>query len=385
MNKLEKFSLNSSLKAGDIFINECFYPIVQEKYITFDCTSNIQSISYDHWQEVIDFIKPHLDKKNIDIIRVGNESGNPIDGVIDHRNKTFNQESYIISKSSLHFGTSELHSLVAGKYGTPQVRLFSPFKPSTYPLKNSEKNLFIDSDRQGTIPISSPQDPRKLINNISPAEVAFSILNKLKIKNDLNNLHHLYAGKLSHVKTIEIVPDFTPDKSFLNKALVNIRADLNFDEQSIYGFSLDRKLGIITNKPFSKELLSAIRSSVSRISVNADDGLDQEFLDNLKALNIKYEIFSSKRDGLSSLRLDYIDESIEYYPKTTKKEIDFDIDSSYDMLMRSSKILISKNGKFASKAHWIVGKELNSGLENIIDTSDFWEDLDFMHIYKQEK
>jgi hypothetical protein len=381
MNKLERFSLSSALKARDIFINECFFPIVQEKYITLDASADNQSLTYRHWQEVIDLIQPFLKNLDVGIVRVGSASGDPIDGVIDHRGKGFNQEAYILSKSMLHFGSSRTLSLAAYHFETNQVCLFSSFDSKTFPLKKREGDRFIDSDKKGKVPMYSDVDPEQTINNISPAIVSENILASLNIKNNISEFKHLHGGNLSHVKTVEVVPDFSPDPSFLSQSLVNLRADLFFDEQNTFHFAQNRKLGIITDRPFSSNLLLSIRNSISRISINADNGIEGEFILALKELNIPYEIFVSKKELLPKLRLEYIDEVIEHYPRKTKKDIDFCFDPSYNMLVRSSKILVSKGKRFASKAHWITGQELTTGLQQLIDTSDFWEDCDFMNIY----
>ena len=381
MNKLERFSLTSALKPRGIFINECFFPIVEEKYVTLDASLDNQSLAYRHWQEVIDLIHPFLKKLNMSIVRVGHASGDPIDGVIDHRGKGFNQEAYILSKSTLHFGSSRTLSLTAYHFETNQVCLFSSIESKAFPFKKRGGDKFIDSDKKGKIPSYSDTDPENTISNISPAIIAENILTALGIENNISELNYLFSGPLSHVKTIEVVPDFNPDPSFLPQSLVNLRADLFFDEQNTFHFAQNRKLGIITDQPFSENFLLSTRGSISRISINADGGIEEKFISNLKKLNIPYEIFVSKKEPLSELRLEYIDEVIEYYPKKTKKDLDFCFDPSYDMLVRSSKILVSKGKRFASKAHWITGQELTADLQQLIDTSDFWEDADFMNIY----
>lgn len=383
MNKLEKFALHSALQPSDTFINECFTPITVDKFISFDASIEKPSYSYNHWQEVIDFISPSLKEKGISILRIGDSKGHPIDGVIDYRGKSFNQDSYIISKSLLHFGCSDLLSFVSKHFNKKQVKLFSAFNSTDFPFEKTDRDVFIDSDKKGFNPTYSDHDPRDSINTISPSLVASKILDSIGVESELGELERVYHGHLSHVKTIEIIPDFTPDPNFLANSLINLRADLNFDEQSIFNFaSSRRKLGIITKKSFSKELVQAIRPSLNRITINATNGLDYDFVKFLKKLNINYEIFVDNDSNLSKVRLDYIDETIEHYPKKLKKDVDIEIDSGYTMLMRSSKLLISKGNTYPSKAHWIVGETINPGLQKVIDTEDFWEDSDFMNIYK---
>ena len=63
MNKIEKISLGSALKPSKPYVNFCFYPLLFDKYVTIDIDSSNQSIYYDHWQEVVDIIKPFWKKK----------------------------------------------------------------------------------------------------------------------------------------------------------------------------------------------------------------------------------------------------------------------------------------------------------------------------------
>ena len=128
MNKHERFSLHSALKVGKPFFNECFFPIVHDKYITFEASPLSQALDYKNWQEVIDFIKPFLDKEGIKILRLGHPKSPEITGVIDHRGKGFNQDSYIISKSLLHLGSEKTLSLTSYHFNVKQVCLFSSFE-----------------------------------------------------------------------------------------------------------------------------------------------------------------------------------------------------------------------------------------------------------------
>jgi hypothetical protein len=188
---------------------------------------------------------------------------------------------------------------------------------------------------------------------------------------------------MSHIKTIEAVPDFSPSSSLLKNSLINLRADLSFDEQHIFNFSQQRHLGLITKTALSEGLIFSIRNSLQRVSVNIDDGLDDIFLKNLKKFSIPYELFTTKKDNLTALRLKYIDETIEFF-EVKKKPIAFEDKSDTLLQVRSSKILLSKTGSFPTKAHWILNEKSTSNFVSYIDSSDFWEDQDFLNIYEQK-
>ena len=52
--------------------------------------------------------------------------------------------------------------------------------------------------------------------------------------------------------------------------------------------------------------------------------------------------------------------------------------------MKTSKIIISNGKKYATKAHWVIGKTMDDKNQDIIDTSDFWSDLDHYVIYRKD-
>ena len=317
MNKIEKISLGTALKPSKPFVNFCFYPLLFDKYVTIDFDSSIQSLCYDHWQEVVDIIKPYLDKSGIKILRIGSNKGYPIEGVHDYTEKTFNQNSYILKKSILHFNSNNFMSILCSQINTPFVSLFAGFESSLFPFKKTSNSIFIDSPKEKSPSLSHFESP-KTINLIDPIEISKSILDYLKIEHELNGIKRVFNGEMSHIKTIEAVPDFSPRPSLLANSLVNLRADLHFNESNIYQFSQGRQLGLITNQPLSEELLLSIRSSLQRISVNINDGIDDKFLLNLKKIGIKYELFASNESALKDLRLKYINETVDFFEKKKK-------------------------------------------------------------------
>lgn len=384
MNKLEKISLHSALKTSKPSINLCFFPIPFDRYITFEYFSKDQSKDYKFWQDVVDFISPFLDAENIKILRIGDSNKKQIDGVYEYTNKTFGQNAYLISKSMLHFNSNSCLSLVANQLNIPLVCLFSSLPSSFFPFKKGKKDHFIDSPQDGKNRTFAKSESPKTIDNISPSEIASAILKSLGIKNELSSLNKVFSGDMAHIKTIEIIPDFMPSPDLMANSLINVRADLFLDENLLFAFSQNRRMGIITDKPLSENLLLSIRSSLQRISVNCDGGLDPTFLKNLKKFGIHYELFTSVKEGLSEIRLNNIDETIEFYEKK-KKPIDFSIKDDYTLSVKSSKILISKGKSYASKAHWITDQPSSTELQSFIDTSDFWEDSDFLTIYESKK
>jgi len=160
--------------------------------------------------------------------------------------------------------------------------------------------------------------------------------------------------------------------------------DLHFDENNVFQFAQGRKLGIILNKPLSSDFCQAARNSIARITLDVTDGVDLNFLKILKKLQIPYELFVKDSSKLQSLRLENMDEEISLFERKTKKDLDSSAVICNNAIMKSSKILISNGKRFASKAHWVLNKEISSEYQEVIDNSDFWEDLDYYIIYNKE-
>ena len=389
MNKLERYSLHSGLKISKPFIENCFYPITHDKYVTFNTSSKIQSKHYDLWQEVVDLLTPYFKENGIKILQLGEKKDPAIEGVYDYRGSlNFNQASYVLKKSMLHFNVCDHLSYVSYNSNVPSVVLFS----------NELSDSFCSFDKGGLnknfIPLDSPKklgcsyspvEIPKTINDISPALVANKILDNLNIKNDLNLLDPIHIGSNYHIRIVEFVPDFVPPADLLKNSIINVRADYYFDQENIFHLSRGRKLGVITAEAFSDDLCFAIKDSLARVSIEVDNIDLNKFLKTLKNLKIPYELFTYDRENLNKIRLANIDEKIQLYERKSRKDLDVSIDANHNMLFKSSKILISNGQKFASKAHWIEGKDLNDDAsKSIIDCPDFWEGSDYYIIYNKE-
>ena len=242
MNKIERYSLHSGLKISEPFVNDCFFPIVHEKYICFSVEADIESKKYDYWQEVINLIYEPLLSKDIKIIQIGCEKSKVIDKVYSSRGlANFNQKSYIIKKSLLYFGADGHRVHLSSFHNKPFVSLYShessdcakPYWPS-----NSDCALIDSPKEEGkTASLNLSENP-KSINKISPFEIAENILNLLNIENDLKDCSLVHVGENFHIPTVEIVPDFEPSPNFLSNSLVNVRMDLSHNE-TIYFYCLE--------------------------------------------------------------------------------------------------------------------------------------------------
>ncbi len=81
MHILESYALQNDLKIDKPSVFERFFPLAVEDYITLDTSSlGTASLTYDHWQQVIDLIHPILEAKKIFIVQLGDKSDKPLTG-----------------------------------------------------------------------------------------------------------------------------------------------------------------------------------------------------------------------------------------------------------------------------------------------------------------
>lgn len=369
MNQLERYSLHSALKPKSFFWEENYFPLVSKKYITIDSSPDRNGNSYFDWIELIGILHPFLSKLNIDIVLIGEHIDNiPKDfNVLNFTKLNLNQNLYICNRGLLHISLPGYINHVLSQNNKNCISLF----------KNNGSQFFCDKHRDTHFKIESVSN----INQINPYHIAETALKFLQV--DFINPYEnsFFAGYLSNTKTLEIIPDFIPDQNFFPQSVINIRADLNFNEQNIFHFCQGRAAGIICSNEFSTELLHALHGQQIRFSISLNKSISIKYLRQLSSFGFKFDLFTHNQNELYDLRLNYIDYNVEFYKLKTKKDLDKSINICNNTIFKSSKVLYSKNKKFASKAHWILNQELSSDFNQIVDTKDFWCDLDFMHIY----
>jgi len=141
MHSVDKLSLNSGLKPDEPFILEELFPLPFERYILLHM-ENIPSRNYHYYQDVVDILRPMLDKEGIRIIQVGDNVPYKLDETVSLiGGLTTSQLAYMIRNSMLVICTSEFVSQVAGHYDTKIVQLFSdsdsPYSGSYFSKKEN--------------------------------------------------------------------------------------------------------------------------------------------------------------------------------------------------------------------------------------------------------
>jgi hypothetical protein len=381
----EEYAKSLGVRIGKPIISEHFYPIVSNNYITFH-TNNKKSPArhYDLWKIVFELIKGKLSENNIDIIQVGG-ADDPVYPECDYDtlNATFKQMSYIMKGTKLHLGIDSLPVHLASLYDRPIVGLYSNLYPEcSKPIWNkSSKTIQLAPDFSETKPSFRDNEDPKRVNEIYPEAIAKAVLDSLEIENDLDTYETLNIGKHYFNKIIEIVPNFIPTEEFNFKNLINLRCDYELLEESL-PYWLSRRVNLMINKAIDINLVYRARQNIKGMTIFiGDESINEEYLKMLSKLNINYNLISKDKEKISDLRLKFFDYTVEEYSPKIKKDLDFTENVCDNTFYHSNKTLISNNKKYYSKAAWKINLETTDDRQQLIDSKEFWEEVEHMNIY----
>jgi len=385
MHFVESLAVGAGLKSSRPFIEDSFFPIVPEKYITF-CTENHQSKQWDHFQEYLDIISPILQKNNISIIEIGSNDVK-LNGQINLKKVTGpNHWSYIIKKSLLHVGPENFISQIASFHNRPFIAFFSNTDPEyCAPLWSKPENqTLIQADLKSKKPSFLGEEPVKTINTIPAERVAHETLNLLGIENDFNKYEIINIGHSFKQTLIEIVPDFLPEPNFFPKSLINIRMDYYFNESALPNFCNQRKVAIVSDREININLLLNIKPSLENVFFKVDENSNENYFKQLKEIGIPFSLIAKRESDLQATRLKFFDWEVQEDIPATKKDLD-NIDKICDTTCyKSSRNIFSKDGQFSSKSSF--DKKIKKHKDQlIIDEDEFWEDSSYFKLYNLKK
>lgn len=387
MNRIESFALQSALKIERPFINESFFPISHDKYITFNNGSQADAKKYPLIQDAINLINPYLEKNNIGLYQLGvpgEETYQECNVLVGGTN--LNQASYILSRSSLHFGVDGVLNHIASSYHKPVVALYSGLPASVCsPYFNKEDNLVnLSGLARDALPSYNENEPSKTINKIMPEEVAYHILKLLNIDNTLHLYKTIFIGDMYNSPIIECVPDFSPDATFFPQSMVHVRMDYHFDEKQIPNFANGRKVAIITKDPIQDKYLLAAKDNISMITYRIDERSDPDFVQRCIDLGLQINLISSNASSISETRLQFFDWPVRLVEAKSKKDLDNCREICENTYFKCKKTIHSQAGQFPSKHHW--ENNITSEEENLaIDSPVFWEELDHLYLYNHDQ
>lgn len=380
-NLVETYSLSTGLRISNMELYEEFIPLVDcEKYIVVVSGSGMGGKNYSYLNEVLGLISSPLLTSGYKIVQLGEANDEKLDVNINLCGQTtINQFFYVIKNCELVLSadTSAIH--LAGHYNKKLVALFGLTDPriSGAYFGNKENQSYITPKAHK--PTFNPNESPKTVNGIKPETVATEIGKLLKF--DINVINTLYIGKHFKMRAVELIPDhIITSSSFPHNQVINIRFDYGGIEDLLYKNIAQRKSTIVTDKALDVNVLTSLKENIESIVYNIDMTNDVKFVDAIHKTGIPYILISYKSETeLQSLKLDYID-----YNMINRKNISCIEEFSgvtKDTYVETNKVLINKDGGYASYAHFKASISHRKESSKIIDSPDFWKDVDFFYLW----
>ncbi len=385
MHLVEQFALSTGLKINKPFIEVGYYPLSFDKYIVLENGREVKSRAYGMWQDVLLEIKPYLEKEKIHIVQVGDIKDELLPFTYDLRGRTtIKQTAFLIKKSMLHCSTNDFLLDIASHFNVPLVGMYgSTFAHIAKPYwGDRSKHAILESHRKKMKPTFLAEENPKTIDFINPEDIAYSILKLLKIEPKFKN-ETKFVGDLYTHQILEVVPNFCPQQNFIPSSVINLRMDYHFDLQNMLNWASNRKVNIFTNKIIDLNYLNNIKHNIVGLQQEVCMDLNQKYLNILKQLKIPHDLFTKNKRSLGRLRSKYFDSKIVMHEQKTLKDMK-DFEFCKDLFYKSNKLLLSEEKKYLTKYDWLFKREYNGEDLNIVDESSFWEDQEYLRIFKKK-
>jgi hypothetical protein len=377
---IEEYAKTLGVKIGKPYLCEHFYPILDEKYITIHTDKRIDSKNYEYFPQVLNIIKSILNKRGLKIYQIGGPEDPRLENVDGcFLNLNFKQSAYLIKRSRLHLGIDSLPVHIASKYDIPIVALYShTYAANAYPYWSSKENIvLIESDKNGNKPSFSYQENPKTIRTIKPETIAQSVLNLLKIDEQIN-FNTLRIGSNYHIPFVEIVPNFRANLEDQKNKTLYIRADLHNDDQTIAFWCANHKTKIIAANEIPIPLIKQFASNIEHIYFKIKDAwISNDYFDLVKKCKVNFTICVDNEENIAQIRNHYFDFRVDL--DNVKERIEKITKQNGHFL--TNKILISQGILYPSEAHLNANKKLDMVNEVMHDDDAFWKDAEHFYIY----
>lgn len=388
MHLLDRYALSCGVAAEKPFIDESYFPLACDKYIVFQTSGKGNARQYDYWTKVFSFIREYT--KEYKIIHVGLPTDQSVaDCDIDLRGKTtIKHLAYLIKNSSLYLGVDSLSAHLAGFYDKKLVALYSYcYAQNCRPVWGKSTNqsiIEVDWEKHGKPSFSNKEEEKK-INTIYPEAIAKAALDKLGVVNDLDKVKTVFIGRDYATPVIEIIPDSGRIPVIVKDKVCNVRMDYFFGPSQLARLASACFLNIVTDKRIDLQVLAPIVNKIVGMTIVLNDSFSLEYLNELKNLGLKLSLTAPDNKNWGRFAEKYFDFGVEKDVVSTKNDVQGlgEIDDSY--IFSSEKILISDSKVFANKVCWKNGQQKLDRYFNIIDTPDFWEEVQHFHILKDER
>lgn len=392
MKLLENYSRSCSVDIkSKPFIFQKYFPLPSDlnKFITIQNKSGMPAKDFSYFNEILDILKPYLDKENIKVIHLGQDSP-PLNNTINLNNQTnLGQSCYIIKKSlahisvdswSCHYAAVEEIPLVA-LYGSTTIENHSPYH------FNPDKTIFLESHRNGNKASFQREENPKTVDFIAPEVIAKSVCKLLNIEFNYE-FRTLLIGKNYQNKIIESCMDSVININTLGIQNIICRMDYLYNLNNLVNQARVGKISILTDKVIPIELLQQIRGNIVELIYEIKEDNDPNFCKQLIENKIPYRLFSKLPDDkLNLIKLNFLDYAIIH--KVESKIPDFIKDKDINNLyFKGGKYIISNKGLFCSYWSYKNGttiSQINHDPQKLkdINIEDLSSDIDYLYFLEK--
>lgn len=356
MNPLYKYSLDCGFTPSKPDISVSFFPMSIKNYIIIEnCHTEKE---YEHIDEISSYLTGVFKKNSIRIIQLKfSQKDKDIFNTLKYQGLSLSQANFLIKNAKLILSNSRYTIDSSNALKTPA--------------------LFLTNER--SIEKENPYWYNTLSESLNSNEYAENICSKilkiLKIDNPFERIKPFFSGKSFGAKILEVVPNFNPEELSLKKENINLRADIEHNNDIINKFILSNSINLICKKipdlsDIPKEI---IKSNLIQINLEVTKKTKQSEINNAKKISNKVFLFCRDENSIKKIRLKFINEEVSLEKNIEKKDLDICNELCDNTYYKSSKIIISKGKNYTSTAAMKQGKELNSTtLEKAIDCKDFW-------------
>ncbi len=253
--------------------------------------------------------------------------------------------------------------------------------------KSENQKYLTPKTEEGAFKFSlNPNESPRTIDLIKPEEVIKATCELLKW--EFSSLETINIGHDYKISLIESIPDSVIRPDFMPQQILNIRLDKGGKEELALEQLKYRKCVILTDKPVNTAALLQLKPNLEGIVYIVKDTDDPSFVKFMHENGIPYRSVSFlPEEVLKGKKLDYIDFNLlERKDKTTKENIKEQGKITKKTLFSTNKKILSEGKFYLTHAHKAAGISVDNWAQNedtIIDSPEFWEDLDFYYIFNK--
>lgn len=302
MNLAQLYAATLSQKITKPYLNPIFFPLPFNKYIVVQGFTK-DSKNYSYWVEIIEFIKPELDKLEIKLVSVGAKPEENLPGCYATAGQTsFPQLEYIIQNSRGYIGADSISAHIAGSFDVPRIVLVSNnYANCVEPYFGlREKQIILEPERKkDEKPSFSLSENPKSINTIRPETILAAIRSLFDITTP--SITSLHFGEAYTQPAIEYVPNFPLNPQAAPGQVLHMRLDFLKEDFSTQNYQfilqvLSQRKGIIyTEKPINLELLKQVRQNIALLVYKLPPEDDIEFVKSIKKAGIQFRVIKEYR------------------------------------------------------------------------------------------